>query len=597
MLAPHRFIRRFATAACLATLLAAAATATYSQTMQLPADQRAFTAARSIADPEQRLAAMRQFLQNYPNSTRIIRAQDDIFDTLVKYFPQRTAEIDAQAERILKSSGKDFAHLYTEIDVADTLAEANDTGIDLPRAEKFAKDAIANFNEAAYNKDTADSVIKYKLPPSTPAALHAGYARERAHALAALAKINMDENKPDQATTLLDEAYSLDPTVDEVNLLRGELALQQHKDAEALEDFERTQLTGELKSPWREKMMELYRQAHNGSDAGFLAEMDARYNQLFPETFTPPHPPATSANRTVLLELFTGSACVGADVAVDALIKAYPRQELVALSFDQHIPEPDPLANPDSVARAKIYDIPGTPTYLLDGDELPFSGGSRQNSETAYNSVSKSIDAEASKPSGVQLHLTAERTADGLIRANASVTITDAKLLKQSLAPPPPKPTDGKPAAAAMADETEPTEPTEPELVVNFALVEDGIRYSGENGIRFHRMVVRALAQPADSGYPVEPGKTLAATFNPTEISAALKQYLDSYEVKNDRFGKVQFLSKDTTLQPGRLAIAAWVQDIPTHRIVQAAFIPLTSGEGQARAATPNAEAMTGAGK
>ena len=97
------------------------------------------------------------------------------------------------------------------------------------------------------------------------------------------------------------------------------------------------------------------------------------------------------------------------------------------------------------------------------------------------------------------------------------------------------------PAAAA---------PAEPQLVVNFALVEDEIRYSGENGIRFHRMVVRALAKPADSGFRVTAGDNfdLDASFDLAAISGALRTYLDDYEQHNDRFGKITFISKDTTI-------------------------------------------------
>ena len=113
--------------------------------------------------------------------------------------------------------------------------------------------------------------------------------------------------------------------------------------------------------------------------------------------------------------------------------------------------------------------------------------------------------------------------------------------------------------------------------MVNFALVEDGIRYSGENGVRFHRMVVRALAKPADSGFPLELGKTATAdaAFDPAAISATLAEYLTQYEKSNDRFGPIKFISKDTTMQPELLAVAAWVQDTATHRVLQSAIVLL----------------------
>ncbi|WP_158942258.1 hypothetical protein [Granulicella sp. S190] len=549
--------------------------------MQLPADQRAFAAARATVDPEQRLVAMQKFLEAYPKSSSASRAQGDIFDTLLKYFPQRTAEIDTQARLLIKNAGKGLSRLNYETYVADSLAEANEVGVDLPRAEKLAKDAVNKYTEASFDKGYLAAAKQYKQPAPTSAALHSSFASDRASALAALAKVEMDEHNPPSATALLTEAYSLNPNVDEVNLLRGELALDQHKDAEALEDFERAQLTGELKSPWRERMMELYRNAHNGSDQGFLSEMDAQYARIFPEPFSPqPHKPADT-KRTALLELFTGSACepcVAADLAVDTLLKTYPRSELIVLAYDQHIPEPDPLANPDSVARAKSYGVHFTPTSMLNGKPLWEGGGSRSSAEKTYDEAIKKIDATAAQPSGVQILLTAHRGAGDIIHANATVSIGNPEQLKQALAPDPPDQSVSNKTPVAAPAQPGPTAqpvPTEPHLVTNFALVEDEVRYSGENGIRFHRMVVRALSQPAPE--PIGSSKTLDATFDPATISTELKSYLDSFEQKNDRFGKIQFLSKDTTLEPSHLAVAAWVEDTTTHRVLQSAFVPLST--------------------
>jgi hypothetical protein len=581
MFALSRIGNPWKTVVCVITLLTATATFGHTQDvspkMQLPADQRAFKAARATVDPVQRVAAYQMFLKNYPKSSRVDRAHNDLFDTLVKNFPERTAEIDEQAKLMVKGADKGFARHYYEADIATELAEAGTSGIDLPRADKLAKDATNGFTEAAYDKGTADASQKYKFPMPPAASMHAHFNSSRGEALAALAKVDMDENKPQEAATALDEAYRLDPTGNKVNLFRAELALDQHRDADALEGLERAQLTGELKSPWREKMMELYRQAHAGSDAGFVAEMDQRYAQLFPAPFIPqPHQPATGS-RTVLLELFTGSACdpcVAGDLAVDTAIQTYPRKDLVALEFDQHIPDPDPLANPDSVSRGAAYDLAGTPTFVVDGKKASLSGGTRLDSEKLYDSVTKLVDADAAKPAGVQLKLTAGADPAGVVHAKASVVIDNPDQLRLALTPDPPPP----PTAAADG-KTPPPTTVEPHLVVNFALVEDDIRYSGENGIRFHRMVVRSLAQPGANGLQVDPEKTYDATFTPAEISRKLTEYLNSYEEKNDRFGKIEFLSKDTTIRRGHLAVAAWVQDTTSHRILQVAFVPLGKGE------------------
>jgi hypothetical protein len=120
----------------------------------------------------------------------------------------------------------------------------------------------------------------------------------------------------------------------------------------------------------------------------------------------------------------------------------------------------------------------------------------------------------------------------------------------------------------------------QPRLEVNFALVEDNVRYQGENGVRFHRMVVRALPSPATSVPTVAPGTpTFESTFNVAQISQKLAAYLDSYETNHDPLRKVEFMSKDTTMNLNHLAVVAWVQDSTTHRVLQTRFSPVPKGK------------------
>ena len=90
-------------------------------------------------------------------------------------------------------------------------------------------------------------------------------------------------------------------------------------------------------------------------------------------------------------------------------------------------------------------------------------------------------------------------------------------------------------------------------------------------------MVVRALSSDAAYGQPVKAGSTatLTAAFDTAKISRDLAAYLNGFEQTNETFGPVRFLSKDTTIQPSQLAVAAWVQDTRTHRVLQAAFARL----------------------
>ena len=64
------------------------------------------------------------------------------------------------------------------------------------------------------------------------------------------------------------------------------------------------------------------------------------------------------ANRVAVMELFTGATCppcVAADAAFDALEMAYEPKDLVLIQYHMHIPGPDTLTNPATIARWEYY--------------------------------------------------------------------------------------------------------------------------------------------------------------------------------------------------------------------------------------------------
>lgn len=110
-------------------------------------------------------------------------------------------------------------------------------------------------------------------------------------------------------------------------------------------------------------------------------------------------------------------------------------------------------------------------------------------------------------------------------------------------------------------------------LILHIALAEDRLRYSGENTIRFHPMVVRSLAGIDGSGFAVRLTQPTTAehTFDLTKLSAELKAYLDDYEVKNPEDNP--FIEKKHLIDPGNLSVVAFVQDTESKRVLQAGYI------------------------
>jgi hypothetical protein len=105
------------------------------------------------------------------------------------------------------------------------------------------------------------------------------------------------------------------------------------------------------------------------------AKIDLAYLAQIPPFKTPTYAgrPGGKGSRVVVMELFTGAECppcVAADVAFDGLLKTYKPTEFIGLQYHLHVPNSDPLTNPDGAIRAEVYyrgEIQGTPTAFFNG--------------------------------------------------------------------------------------------------------------------------------------------------------------------------------------------------------------------------------------
>ena len=227
-------------------------------------------------------------------------------------------------------------------------------------------------HEKSFESGIRKSYVEAKIKPPAQAELDKDYQKALASLQSTLGRIYLKEGNTAAGQPLLEAAYHSNPDDSAAAAALGMLADKAGRSDEALAYLTRARLTGKLDAPEQKRLDDLYEQQHGGSMAGFEDYLDARYAALFPSPFDPGRftPSATATGRTVLEELFTGAGCdpcAGADLAVDGDLERYNRKEVAVLAFDQHIPEPDPLANPDSVNRFKYYDGKGTPTLALDG--------------------------------------------------------------------------------------------------------------------------------------------------------------------------------------------------------------------------------------
>ncbi|MGH9769071.1 MAG: hypothetical protein ACREAB_16710, partial [Blastocatellia bacterium] len=132
---------------------------------------------------------------------------------------------------------------------------------------------------------------------------------------------------------------------------------------------------------------------------------------------------------------------------------------------------------------------------------------------------------------------------------------------------------------------------TSPDLTLHLALVEDEVHYSGENGLRFHPLVVRNLARAAGAdeyGFKVDPARanSFAHTFDLDAISAENLRYYDEWPVERNKevnariggeaeFDVGGFKEPRHLINPGKLSVVAFLQDNKTRQILQSVFLQL----------------------
>jgi hypothetical protein len=237
---------------------------------------------------------------------------------------------------------------------------------------------------------------------------------------------------------------------------------------------------------------------------------------------------------------------VGAGLAFDAAQERYTRQDLIVLNYHVHIPAPDPMVNPATLKRQAFYGVRSSPSYFFDGD-ADGGGGSAENAKSIFDSkVGPTVEKHLAEPPGARIRLQA-KASGSTVKVKADVSKVTSKSDK---------------------------------LRLQIALAEDMVTYSGENGERFHPMVVRSMALDAKSeqGFALKPAKggSFEYTFDVAKAVADAKAHLEDYET-NTRKGEYTFRQKKHDIT-GRFVVVAFVQDEETKAVLQSVYVK-TSGQ------------------
>lgn len=465
---------------------------------QLPADLAAYQQAGRLKDPREKMAAYEKFLKEFPASAQGYAARRAIFETTVGLHGGDRGVVVGKAKELLKQSPPEH-RIRLATAVARKLHEENLLAAD---ALRFARQAV-------------------KLP---------GTKTQVAAAQDALGRIYRKAGDQAQAERWLKRALDNDSSASAAALALGEMAAARGRQEEALAYFSQARL-GAASKETRAKL----EAAWQGSREGLERYLDERYRKLFPSPVhaAPYAKPAKRTGRVVLAEVHTGAGCgpcLAADLAFDAVLERYARQDVAVVMYHQHIPRPDPMANDASVALWKERKGRGVPTFLIDG-QARSGGGLREHAVKLEEEIRGVIEKRLEVEPGASLQVEALREGRSVrVRWQASGAAPAAKL--------------------------------------RLVLVEKLISYSGENGVRFHPMVARGLhtSQSAAAEH----------VFDLEKVALEVKDHIDRFEKKDERHnpdGEFRFAERRDEINTGNLAVVAYVEN--EKEVLQAAYVDL----------------------
>ena len=524
---------------------------------EVPPDVKAYRAAMSLLDPQRRIDALEQFLSDFPQSRYAAAIPNLILDLLIKGGAAQKEKILAQANRIVDDAPENGKSQACNT-IATKLVGAE---IMLDEAEVFAAKAISSFKENNFLNLQREAYRKRGQAPPPDDYILRGFNSTRANYLVTLGQIYLKKGRDAEAEKTFKEARKANPSLAAATTGLAMLIAKTGDNAKALEMMTEAALSGRMTPAARQMLEEFYRKTHQDSLAGLEETLDERYRRAWPNPLRvkPYKPRSSRTDRVVLAEVFTGAGCppcVAADLAFEAALERYQRQDVAVLMYHLHIPRPDPMTNAATQSRATFYGVRGVPSYRIDG-QSGGGGGSREQTAAIYDRFNPRIEKQLETPSQAEIKL--ETALDGgMVKVRATV----GRVESQSSS-----------------------------LKLHLALVENMLRYSGENGVRFHPMVVRGLAGPGASGFRLRATQptTFEHAFDLAQLTGDLKAQLDGYEQRNPGF---KFGEKKHALDPGNLSVVAFVQDEASLQILQAMRLDVKPGAMRLKA-TPGELAMS----
>jgi tetratricopeptide (TPR) repeat protein len=442
-------------------------------------EQQAYDGAMAMKDPFDKIEALERIRSGFPKSAFLSMVDSSLLDLLVNNCPDRLSEVGEVFDRVVRSisEGPRASNAESRLLLLQRpVTLLVDKKLHLDKAEAAVESALGSIDldPLKFFQTEIDRAKALKQPEPTASAVVTRLKSTRGRGLELLGRVYSAKGDPRAEATLRD-ALAANPSSAQVALLLAGLEAKRGDDSAALDHYLQAALSLKLKADDDKAMRALFSKLR-GPGADIEYYLDGVYHKMLPNPVTPTKWTAspTRSTRLVLAEAFTGSACapcVSESLAFQALLERYPEAEVASLAYHVHIPGPDPMTTSGSAGRKLFYEVKGVPTFNVDGALVKLGGGPRDNTATVYADYVKAIDKALETPARAKMSVAAELRGDKIdVKALMSEIEGDAK-----------------------------------GLTLHVVLAERKLRFSGENGIRFHEMVVRAMAGKDGAGLPINP--------------------------------------------------------------------------------------------
>jgi thiol-disulfide isomerase/thioredoxin len=501
--------------------LAAAAPLAAQGRQAPPPEYKELAAATRIQDPALRLKEFERIKAAYPNSRFIEAIEASIQDAKVAL--AETLDAVLALQRGFLAGGKGPERLQRPFVMAVQL-------LNHPRLETFDHAKVLDIAlayRAQVLRAAADPASFEGIPPDQRDPFKSNIL-SAVELLTARAYLNAGDT--DKAMASL-EAYTKAGGTKSANYhyVRAGVLESTGKAAEALEAY--LAAAAEEYADAGDKARRLYAGLH-GSEDGFAEALAAKLKAL-PFPVEPFKSPAGWKGKTVLAELFTGSECppcVGADLAFDGLIEAFPSRYLAVLVYHLPIPRPDPMMNPAAKIRADAYGVNSTPTVVVDGTDKSTGGGGRGAAEAKFAQYRNAIEPLLAAAPGLSLKASASLAGDTVkVQYDFDKTVAAADYL--------------------------------------LVLVQEEQEHEGGNGIAFHKMVVRDLVV-------IDPAAPKTAAFDLAASEKNADAYLTEFAKGYRQPGFTWEVRRNAISRRG-LRIVLFVQEKASGRVLNAVVAPV----------------------